>query len=105
MDLRIEKILNKERKLQFWQIFAVAATLLEEFLAHWHFSSDFATVWCQFWDHHIQEEEANTDFNADFVTLGTSYSQINLINKKHSLENISVSVAEINSGNGNANNE
>ena len=68
MDLRIEKILNKERKLQFWQIFAVAATLLEEFLAHWHFSSDFATVWCQFWDHHIQEEEANTDFNADFVT-------------------------------------
>lgn len=72
MDLRIEKILNKERKLQFWQIFAVAATLLEEFLARWHFSSDFATVWCQFWDHHIQEEEANTDFNSDFVT-GVNY--------------------------------
>ena len=68
MELRIEKIINKERKLQFGQIFAVAATLLGEFLAHWHFSSDFATVWCQFWDHHIQEEEANTDLNSDFVT-------------------------------------
>ena len=67
MDLRIEKVLNKERKLQFWQIFAVAATLLEEFLAHRHFSP-ILPVWCQFWDHHIQEEEANTDFNADFVT-------------------------------------
>ena len=48
MDLRIEKILNKERKLQFWQIFAVAATLLEEFLAHWHFSSDFAQCGANF---------------------------------------------------------
>ena len=89
MELRIEKIINKERKLQFGQIFAVAATLLEEFLARWHFSSDFATVWCQFWDHHIQEEEANTDFNSDFVT-GVNYiytrsvkiCKLILINKK-----------------------